>query len=438
MKAKALIIGAITLAMFGHHAVNAQDFGDDPDKCRMQLSTYTEFHKQNNFKDALPAWRWAFNNCPASTKNIYIHGTDIIEYFIENAEDKAVKEKYIDTLMMVYDRRIEHFGQKGAVLGRKAVKLIKHRPHAYEEAYGYFEEAFEIKGDKSSDFILANHLRVSAIMFQAKKIDSKKMVEDYAKIIDVIESHVEAATGSKSAKLESMKEQLDKIFANTGSADCETLINLFTPKFEENPDDIELAKKIQALLKRSDCEESELYAKVSEVLYKNEKTANAAHSLAQYFFKNDQAEKAVSYYKEAIELQEEPEALATLYYELGLLYFSKLDQFTTARSFAQKAVNENSKYGKAYILMGKIYAASASNCGENSFEHKAVYWAAVDKFVRARSVDSSVTDEANELIGKYTAYFPKKDDAFFYGVTEGKEYKINCWINETTIARFNE
>ena len=34
-------------------------------------------------------------------------------------EDKELKELLIDTLMMVYDSRIEHFGERGIVLGRK-------------------------------------------------------------------------------------------------------------------------------------------------------------------------------------------------------------------------------------------------------------------------------------------------------------------------------
>ena len=68
---------------------------------------------------------------------------------------------------------------------------------------------------------------------------------------------------------------------------------------------------------------------------------------------------------------------------------------------------------------------------------KAVYWAAADKFQKAKEVDPSMTAKANEMIREYSKAFPTSEDAFFYNVFEGDEYTIECWINETTKARFS-
>ena len=74
-------------------------------------------------------------------------------------------------------------------------------------------------------------------------------------------------------------------------------------------------------------------------------------------------------------------------------------------------------------------------CGENDFEINTVFWAAVDKFRQAKSNDAEVTDKANELISKFSAYFPNVEDAFFYGFEHGKAYTVGCWINEKTTVR---
>jgi hypothetical protein len=66
---------------------------------------------------------------------------------------------------------------------------------------------------------------------------------------------------------------------------------------------------------------------------------------------------------------------------------------------------------------------------------KAPYWAAVDMYIKAKSVDASVANDASQKIAKYSQYFPTTQDAFFYSVTEGADYTIKCWINITTKAR---
>ena len=82
-----------------------------------------------------------------------------------------------------------------------------------------------------------------------------------------------------------------------------------------------------------------------------------------------------------------------------------------------------------------MYAESADECANISLP-KSVYWVAVDKFNHAKSIDPSIEDQANKLILTYSNYFPNKEDAFFVGINENDTYTVNCWINETTKARF--
>ena len=57
-----------------------------------------------------------------------------------------------------------------------------------------------------------------------------------------------------------------------------------------------------------------------------------------------------------------------MYYELAL-YYSNFKNYVKARQAARNALVNNPNYGKAYILIGRLYAAGGS-CGETVVEKK--------------------------------------------------------------------
>ena len=145
-------------------------------------------------------------------------------------------------------------------------------------------------------------------------------------------------------------------------------------------------------------------------------------------------EKAIEYYDQAVELVDNDQQKSEFQYSLGLIYLSRVN-YPVARANARKAIENNPTWGSPYILIGKAYANSANSIGSTDFEHKTAYWAAVDKFIKAKSVDPSVTEEANELIRLYSQHFPPKDEIFFQGLEEGSTYTVGGWIAERTAVR---
>lgn len=421
-------------------AQDVSKYGDDPETCGIKLSTYTEFFNQGNYKDAMPAWRWCFVNCPEATKNIYIHGTTIVEFFIDNASDDAVREAYIDTLLMVYDNRIKYFNQEGIVLGRKGLSMLKYRPNDIQGAYDVFERSFELLGNSTEYFALRYYMNTAAVLFGSEVLTKENVVEIYSKVSDAINYQVEnAAEGPKKEKLVEAAADIEQLFVNSGAADCAAIISLFGPKLEESPEDVELAKKIVNLLDRGtgdECQLDDLYMKAAVVVYQSEKNSSSAHSIAQGYFKRGDGANAEKYYKEAIELEEVDSKKADMYYELGLLYYNILKNYPASRSAARSALAIDPNYGKAYMLIGRLYAATS--CGETAFEKKSVNWLIVDQFIKAKSVDPSVADEANELIGRYSSRFPTLEEVFWLNFSEGQTVTIGCWINESTTIRCNQ
>lgn len=435
MKVKTLIFW-MAIFLTGS-VVFAQDdnskFGDNPDKCHAQLSTYDQFYTQGNFKDAYTAWSWCFLNCPQSTKNIYIQGPKILKYMIKNSEGDA-KSAYIDTLLSIYDQRAEYFGDKGLNLGRKAIEIMQYRSSKAMLAYQLFQQSVELDGVETEVNILGRYMQLSTLLVKNNLIDTASVISNYANISRILDEKI--ANGD--VKAEKGKEQVDAMIVNSGLLDCGKLESIFTPMYEQNPDDVDLLKTIQKMMNSQECFSSKLYAKVSESIYETEKSSNAAHSLAQYFFKNNNSGKAEKYYKEAIGMQEDESKKADLYFELGLLYYNQMDQYSQARTYARKALSVDPSYGRAYKLIAQIYDRVASECGENSFEHKAVYWVAVDNLIKARNVDPSLSESVNPMIVKFSNRFPSTEDAFFYNILEGQTYTLNCWIGESTIVRFNK
>ena len=118
------IFGILFCVLILGEGLKAQSkYGADSVNCVMNLSLYREYYKQQNYDDAIKPWRWVYNNCPSSSGNIFKNGPILIKYLMKKNPEN--KQAYIDTLMMIYDKRIQYFGKQGYVLGKKGAEKGK-------------------------------------------------------------------------------------------------------------------------------------------------------------------------------------------------------------------------------------------------------------------------------------------------------------------------
>ncbi|MBN1116815.1 MAG: tetratricopeptide repeat protein [Bacteroidales bacterium] len=407
---------------------NGSKYGADSMQCLSNLSTMSEFVKIKVYEYAYSPWVYCFQNCPAASKNIYIQGEDIIEYKIEKAETDEIKEAYIDTLMLLYDQRIEYFGEEAKVLGKKGIKLLTFRREAVEEAYDILKKATEIGKTDVDEAVAATFITTSAVLFRNGVVGADVMISNYVMAMEYLEGQ------RPSRKLTQAIESIEKTFSESGAADCDALIAIFTPKYEENKQDVELLTKITELLKQTDCQKSDLFAQASESLFELEPSAKAGANLAIVFADRKDYEKAIEYYNKAIEIETDNSQKAKYYYQLAAIAMEKRNLIEVKQNCKQ-AISLDSGFGKAYILLGNAYAAASQDCGSTNFEKAAVFLVAADQFANAKSADPTVAAEAGNLIEKYSQYFPNNEDAFFEGFTDGQSYTVKCWINESTTIR---
>jgi tetratricopeptide (TPR) repeat protein len=155
-----------------------------------------------------------------------------------------------------------------------------------------------------------------------------------------------------------------------------------------------------------------------------------------YSAKNQSA-KAAGFYNDAIELESDNEKKATMLIELADYSMRTLKNFQQARTYAQRASSLRPNWGRPWMLIGDIYFSSSTTCTDE-FNGASVFWAATDKYLKAKSVDPSMTEEANRKIAGNTKYYPKQDDVFFHGIKEGDAYTVQCWINEATTVKIRQ
>lgn len=448
MKIQVLLLSSMLLsgAVMAQSAIDKikqdEKYGKDEESrltCAQNLSSMAEYVEVNALDLAYEPWLYCYINCPASRKNIYIMGAKIIKYKIENAANDEEKNAFIDTLMQMYDKRAKYnFCSQSEADGKKGIDLMKYRLDDLQIAYGYLQSSVENADPKKMDDAVPVYLlNASNALYQAGKIEGAQLVTDYMNAMKQLEAKIDATTKEFLKKrTRNAMEKVEKIFSESGAADCPTLINIFTPKYEADKDNLELMKKIRDLLSATGCDDSELYGIIAVGIYEKEPSASAAAALAKRFNTEGDAAKASEYFNKAIELEIDAEAKSGYYFELARLAM-KDEDYPKVRSLALKAIENKADYGDAYILIGSAYVAS--KCGATPVQKGALYWVAVDKFQKAKIVDPSVAEKADNLIKQYKKYFPMREKVFMEisNYKEGMSYKVGCWINESTTVRTN-
>ena len=426
-------------------------YGTDSVACVQNLSLYRESYKQwkaSKYKSpaishAMENWHWVFANCPRSTENLYIDGVKMTNYYIKKAKDDARKEKLIDSLMLIYDYRIKYFPnhyktkkpQVGKILGYKGVDMYKLRPQEYIQTHDILKESIELDKENAKGPVYVYYFRGVTKMAMKGDTDTAAVVDAYDVISGYLESNI---IKYKKAGKDKKVQEYENILGNIEStfepfAQCPDLVRIYQQKFDHDPEDANLVKKIVKLLDKKKCYEDPLYFEATVSLYDLEPSPESAYLIGKMLLKQKLYVKAIPYMEDATQMDDQ-EKVDDAFIFLAEIYRA-LDNFPKARQMAIKASKQNPIWGEPYLFIGDLYAMSAKKCGDNDLTRKVAYWAAIDKYNKAKRVDPELTDLANKRIRTYSAYFPQTEVIFFYNLTEGESYEVGCWINETTKVR---
>lgn len=413
--------------------LSAQDNANDD--CVVNNSLYFEYFKQDNYIDAMPFWRYMFNNCPHYSKNIYIHGVKLYSDLAEqNKDDKELVKAYVDSIILVYDQRVQNYQDSSKVKGLKGMDILRIRKAAgAQQAYQLLKESVQEEGAQTEVYFPYYYMQSAFILYKyLKKLEAGDMVGVFGQVNKVYDQMAKQGT-AKPKQIKKYKKMSKDLFIQCDPS-CEDLEPYYKKKWEAEPENLELMAEIAKVLADQECEKTELFYKVSIELDKRDPSAGSAYNIAKMSKSREDYAKAEEYYKLAIERTPETDTILGKYYlELADVQ-ENLGKYGAARSSALKSL-EYEKNGNAYLLIGMMYGKSAGACSEDEFEKKCVYIAAVNKFVQAKQIDPSVADKANQLISRYNI-LPDTEEGFFRNLQPGDPYTIGCWIGETIQIRY--
>ncbi|MCW3807725.1 tetratricopeptide repeat protein [Plebeiibacterium marinum] len=417
---------------------------EDSIACLKHYSIYVLNLKKKMYDYTVESWNYMFTNCPDAGVRIYSDGIKLYEHYYKVAQTPQRKAEVVDTIMMIYDQRIKYYGNhpkypEGWILGRKALDMVKYRRGNLEdmkEAYGLFKSSFDMMGDRSEDVVLFNLLKTSLSLLAYGDIEGMVFLNDFLSVSVLLEKQIAVSGGDDKLRKEKVRDGCEELLVKSGVGDCGSMIPFLQDQYQVDEENSENVTRVLGLMEKLNCTESDLYYTVVEKNYNLNPSSKSAYQLAKMFVKKEEFEKARDYYKEAIEIAAEASDKSVYYYELAVLTFAQFKDYPMAKDLAQKSISLKGDWGKPYLLIGNIYAAASKNYGKDEFERSTVYWAALDKFLKARGVDSSCVDEANEQISLYSQYIPDKESGFFHGLTEGDSYRLGEWINEVTKVRY--
>ena len=421
---------------FGH--------GQDSLNTLKNISVYTEYVKINNFKDAFASWKAVFDEAPWAQVGTYTNGAKMLRHLIANEKDAAKQKEYFELLMKVHDQRIQYLDKLNTLTRTKTTEgdIIATKAHDYlsmggrdmATAYLLFARAIELEKQNNPYYVLQEFVDVSARKLKEDPEHKEQFIQDYLNASAIADDAFKAAQKEKvKANYKTAKDNIDAFFINSGVATCENLQAIYAPKVEANKTDLEYLKKVITVMGMLGCKEAEAYFAASEAAHAIEPTAATAIGCGYMYYKKGDIEKCLNYFDQAIVLEQDPIKKADYLYSAATILFSQ-KQLSKAKQYARKAIENNAEYGKPYILIAQMYATSP-NWTDEAALNKCTFFAVIDKLQKAKSVDPSCAEEANKLIGTYSAYTPKDEDLFFIGLKKGDSVSIGGWIGETTTIR---
>ena len=429
MKKLVLLISVAAMALFTSGKVSAQGkFGPDSVECIKYLSYYTEYYKQKNYDSALPNWRKAYNLCPPTARYSRLSdGTTLLKRVIQqNQKNPIYKEQLVDSLMKIYDERIQYWPKYAtSSLNNKALDMYNFMKDEPKKLYEGLTDAVNKLGTKARPNVYLFQINTAVDLYKDGQLDPESVISAYETAVANIgkmtpKNDVEKRSNDK------VVEDIESLFITSQVASCDNLIALFTPRYEADSQNLDLAKNIVRMMSLTEgCTDNDLFLNAVTTMYNLEPSFTSAYYLYKLYAGRGDVDNAVKFMTEAIN-SPESDAAADASYQFELAAFCyKNGQNAKAFNAAQQAVElDPSIAGKAYLLMGTIWGSVV--CSGNDIEQRAKYWVAVDYMNKAKAADETLAEDANNYIRQYAAYYPQTAEAFMYDVTDGQSYTVSC------------
>lgn len=440
MKKLAIAILAAIVLVPGTDIFAQGRFGADSAECVKYLSYYQEYFKNKDYDESIPSWREAYKHCPpTASQNMLIDGTTIMRRLIvKNQKNQIYKQALIDTLVKLHDLRAENYPKYSVIaLNNKGQDLANYVKDDNKLLFNSFADIIAKNKENTKAMIHLFALNSAIAYFKEGGISAEEVIDTYQNSLSYLEKTV-AKTPLEEQHNAKIKTDLESLFISSKVASCDDLIALFTPRYDAEPNNAELASTIvKTMTLAEDCMDNDLYVKAATTMYNEAPSYSSAYFLYKLNAVRGNVQEAIKYIDEAIGYTESDEEQDADYYFEAAAFCFKNGLIAKSFEYARQAPDldhDKSITGKVYLLMGQIWGSQ--NCGGDEISKRAPYWVAVDYMQKAKNADATLTDECNKYIASYSKYYPQTAEAFMYDVTDGQAYTVRCnGMTASTVVR---
>lgn len=384
---------------------------------RQNISLFQQSLQNQDYGEARINLQWLLKNAPFAINGIYTQGPFVYYNLITKETDQAKKLEYFNEMMEVFATREKNLealnsfakikSTLGDVLALKADYYNWTAPgtpgsgYTLNKSYENYSKAIKMINEKGGreieGSVLQNFFLVSDAMYKsAPNALREQYLQDYLDSKEACEKMLQLAKEAKAegdeekanklvAKYDAPLAQIEKTFSESGAADREQIIAIYTKKFDSYKDDIDKLNSALNLMAQNDCDDADIYYQYAEAAYAIEPTFTSAIGLAQKAQKDGDMTKMLDYYNKALELAKSDANRGAICLNIANA-LTKSKQYTGALTYAEKAIAYNKELdGKAYLKEANIYAMLGQ------------YPNAIEYCTKAAEADITVSGAADRL-----------------------------------------
>lgn len=354
---------------------------------RGHISSFQMGIENKNWKDAHISWKWLMKHAPYAISGLYKgHAPFMLYQLIIAEQDQTKKLEYFNDLMYMFDQRAARLdtlnsmekrdnlkSTLGDVLAIKADYYNWTAPstpgsnYTLNTSYKNYSDAIRMINEKGGreveGSVLQNFFLTSDAMYKsAPNALREQYLQDYLDSKDACETMLQLAKEAQAAgedakaqkllaKYEGPLALIEQTFANSGAADREQIIAIYTKKFEEYKTDVAKLNSSLNLMAQNGCDDDSIYFVYAKAAYDIQPTFTASIGLAQKAQKDGKATEALSYYDKALELAADDATRGRICIKVAQALISS-GGFAKGEEYIKKAIEFNpSLTGAAYWQM---------------------------------------------------------------------------------------
>ena len=354
---------------------------------RGHISSFQMGIENKNWKDAHISWKWLINNAPYAISGIYKGHAPFMLYQLIIAEtDQAKKLEYFNDLMFMFEQRALRLdtlnsmekrdnlkSTLGDVLAIKAdyynwtAPSTPNSGYTLNQSYKNYSEAIKMINEKGGreveGTVLQNFFLTSNEMYKhAPNASREQFLQDYLDSKDACENMLqlakEAQANGETEKAQKLLQKyegplalIEQTFAQSGAADREQIVAIYTKKFDAYKSDIAKLNSSINLMAQNGCDNDSIYFVYAKAAYDLQPTFASSIGLAQKAQKDGKATEALSYYDKALELASDDATRGKICIKVAQALISS-GGFTKGEEFINKAIEYNPALkGAAYWQM---------------------------------------------------------------------------------------